>query len=164
MPTYLADKSALVRIGLDGAEWLAAEIMEGNVRRSSMTDLEIFYSATGYRALLEVIEERRAGFRLVDTRQEDWDRAVAVMVLLAENGRHRSVGIADLLIAAVAERHGLALVHYDSDFDQVAEVTGQQTRWLAPRGTWPAAPASPAPTPVARRVQLLSSSSWKVRP
>ena len=134
--TYLADKSALVRVGLEGAEWLAAAILEGNVRRSSMTDLEVFYSATSHQALLEVIEERRTGFRLVDTQQEDWDRAVEVMVLLAKNGRHRSVGIPDLLIAAVAERHALTLVHYDSDFDHVALVTGQATRWLATRGTW----------------------------
>jgi predicted nucleic acid-binding protein len=136
MATYLADKSALVRVGLEGAGWLAAEIMEGNVRRSSMTDLELFYSATSYQALLQIIEERQAGFRPVDTRQADWDRAVEVMVLLAEKGKHRSVGIADLLIAAVAERHELTLVHYDSDFDHVSEVTGQTTRWLAPRGTW----------------------------
>jgi predicted nucleic acid-binding protein len=133
---YLADKSALVRLGFAGAEWLATEIIEGNVRRSSMTDLEIFYSATSHRALVEIIEERRAGFRLVDTQQDDWDRAVEVMVLLARNGKHRSVGIPDLLIAAVAERHALTLVHYDSDFDHVADVTGQETRWVAPRGTW----------------------------
>jgi predicted nucleic acid-binding protein len=43
------------------------------------------------------------------------------MVLLAEKGKHRSVGIPDLLIAAVAERHALTLVHYDSHFDHVAE-------------------------------------------
>jgi predicted nucleic acid-binding protein len=133
---YLADKSALVRLGLAGAEWLAAEIIDGNVRRSSMTDLEILYSATSHRALVEIIEERRAGFRRVDTQQDDWDRAVEVMVLLARNGKHRSVGIPDLLIAAVAERHALTLVHYDGDFDHVAEVTGQETRWVAPRGTW----------------------------
>lgn len=136
MVAYLADKSALVRVGLVGGEWLAAEIIDGNVRRSSMTDLEILYSATSHRALLEVIEERRSGFRLVDTQQEDWNRAVEVMVLIAKNGKHRSVGIPDLVIAAVAERHELTLVHYDSDFDHVAAVTGQATRWLAPRGTW----------------------------
>jgi predicted nucleic acid-binding protein len=136
MASYLADKSALVRVGLNGAEWLSAEIMDGNVVRTSMTDLEIFYSATSHRALLEVIVERRAAFRLVDTEQQDWDRAVEVMVLLAKNGKHRSVGIPDLLIAAVSERHALTLVHYDSDFDHVAQITGQATRWLAPRGTW----------------------------
>ena len=136
MATYLADRSALVRVGLEGAAWLTTEIMDGNVRRSSMTDLEVFFSATSHRALLEIMEERRAAFQLVDTHQKDWDRAAEVMVLLAGNGKHRSVGIPGLLIAAVAERHGLTLVHYDSDFDHVAEVTGQATRWLAPRGTW----------------------------
>ncbi len=135
MATYLADKSALVRVGLEGAAWLTTEIMDGNVRRSSMTDLEVFFSATSHRALLEIMDERRAAFRLVDTHQKDWDRAAEVMVLLAENGKHRSVGIPDLLIAAVAERHGLTLVHYDSDFDHVAAVTHQPTRWLARRGT-----------------------------
>jgi predicted nucleic acid-binding protein len=136
MATYLADRSALVRVGLEGAAWLTTEIMDGNVRRSSMTDLEVFFSATSHRALLEIMEERRAAFRLVDTHQKDWDRAAEVMVLLAEDGKHRFVGIPDLLIAAVAERHGLTLVHYDSDFDHVAAVTQQPTRWLAPRGTW----------------------------
>ena len=33
-------------------------------------------------------------------------------------------------------RVGFGLVHYDSDFDDVALVTGQPTRWLATRGTW----------------------------
>jgi predicted nucleic acid-binding protein len=136
MTAYLADKSALARLGREGAEWLATEILDGKVRRSSMSDLEIFYSAKSHPALLEVLDERQAAFRLVDTRQEDWDRAVEVMVQLAAKGKHRSVGIPDLLIAAVAERHGLTLVHYDSDFDHVAEATGQATRWLAPRGTW----------------------------
>src|ERR1035437_10780842 len=111
MATYLADKSALVRVGLEGAGWLEAEIMEGNVRRSSMTDLELFYSATSHQALLQIIEERQAGFRPVDTRQADWDRAVEVMVLLAEKGRHRSVGIADLATAAVGGGHEPRLAH-----------------------------------------------------
>jgi hypothetical protein len=34
-----------------------------------------------------------------------------------------------------AEAHGLALVHYDVDFDAIAGVTGQPMRWLAPRGS-----------------------------
>lgn len=41
----------------------------------------------------------------------------------------------DLLIAAVANRSGLIVVHYDSDFDRIAAVTGQPVRWAAPRGS-----------------------------
>lgn len=48
---------------------------------------------------------------------------------------HRQVGTPDLLIAAVAARTGVTLVHYDSDYDLVASIRGQLTRWAAPRGS-----------------------------
>jgi hypothetical protein len=35
----------------------------------------------------------------------------------------------------VAQRHRAAVLHYDADYDAVAEVTGQPTRWLVDRGT-----------------------------
>ena len=41
------------------------------------------------------------------------------------SGFHRSVPIPDLLIAAVAERHGAVLVHDDADYERIAAVTGQ---------------------------------------
>ena len=57
----------------------------------------------------------------------DWDRALNVSQQLAEisAGFHRSVPIPDLLIAAVAERHGAVLVHDDTDYERIAAVTGQ---------------------------------------
>jgi predicted nucleic acid-binding protein len=47
---------------------------------------------------------------------------------------HRQVRIPDLVIAAVAVRNVLALVHDDRDDDIGASSTGQPTRWAAPRG------------------------------
>jgi hypothetical protein len=47
----------------------------------------------------------------------------------------RQVRIPDLLIAAVAARHDVTLVHYDADYEAIASVTGQRTRWAAPRGS-----------------------------
>lgn len=44
---------------------------------------------------------------------------------LTTRGQHGSVGAIDLLIAATAEAHGLSLLHYDHDFDQIAAITGQ---------------------------------------
>jgi len=41
---------------------------------------------------------------------------------------------ADLLIAA-AELAGMRLLHHDSDDDTIAALTGQPTRWAAPRGS-----------------------------
>jgi predicted nucleic acid-binding protein len=60
-----------------------------------------------------------------------------VQATLAAQSRLREVGMADLLIAAVAERHGLTLLHYDGDFDTIAEITGQDARWVVPRGQTP---------------------------
>jgi len=43
--------------------------------------------------------------------------------------------IADLLIASAAEAGGLVVLHYDQDFDIIADVTGQSTEWIVPAGT-----------------------------
>jgi predicted nucleic acid-binding protein len=45
------------------------------------------------------------------------------------------VKIPDLLIAATAERYSVQIVHYDRDFETIGSVTGQSTRWVAPRGS-----------------------------
>ena len=75
--------------------------------------------------------------RLVRTTAEDWDRALTVHRALARSGpRHqRSVRLPDLIIAAVAERETLPIVHYDEDYDRIAAITGQSTRWVVPRGS-----------------------------
>jgi len=67
----------------------------------------------------------------------DWDRVLQVHRLLAAAGpgHQRSVSAPDLIIAAVAERHGTTLVHYDEDYERIAALTGQPARWIVPRGT-----------------------------
>lgn len=62
-----------------------------------------------------------------------FQRAVEVQGLLALRGQHR-VPIPDLIIAAAAEHAGMVLLHYDSDFDRIAAVTGQAMEWVVPRG------------------------------
>ena len=51
---------------------------------------------------------------------------------LAKSGRHR-VPIPDLLVAAAAEIADLTVLHYDSDYDTISEVTGQPVEWVVPR-------------------------------
>jgi predicted nucleic acid-binding protein len=60
-----------------------------------------------------------------------------VQAALRRSGRVRAVGFPDLLIAAVAERERVTLVHYDSDYDLIAEVTGQLMQWVVTPGTMP---------------------------
>ena len=60
-------------------------------------------------------------------------RAFEVQHGLARRGQHR-VPLPDLLIAAVAEVNDVTVVHYDADFDRIAEITGQPTEWVVLRG------------------------------
>lgn len=53
--------------------------------------------------------------------------------MLARKGHHR-LPVIDLIVAAAAESAGLAVLHYDGDFERIAEVTGQPHEWVAPRG------------------------------
>jgi predicted nucleic acid-binding protein len=55
---------------------------------------------------------------------------------------HRSAGaqripIADYLLAAAAQELGAAVIHYDRDYDTLAEVMAFESIWLAPRGSLP---------------------------
>lgn len=67
----------------------------------------------------------------------EWARAIDVYGELAHQGgaHQRSVGHADLLIAAAAESAGVELLHYDEDFERIAAITGQPTCWIVPRGS-----------------------------
>ncbi len=73
----------------------------------------------------------------VSIEPRDWDEARRIFRELAARSplHRRQVKTPDLLIAAVAARNALTVVHYDSDYDIIASVTGQPTRWAAPRGS-----------------------------
>ncbi len=63
-------------------------------------------------------------------------RALEAQGELARVGHHRLPPV-DLLVAAVADRHGLGDLHDDGDYDLLAEKTDLtfDSVWLAPRGS-----------------------------
>lgn len=133
---YLADKSALARLAHPAvAAWLEPRILDGDVARCSIIDLELLFSARSHKDFVSIRNDRVIGFELVETTQADFDRSVAVMEALAKAGHHRAVAIPDLIIAAVAERAGLVVVHYEQDFDHIARATKQSVRWVVPKGS-----------------------------
>jgi predicted nucleic acid-binding protein len=137
-PRYLADKSALARLRYPPVRAvLEPLILAGDVATCGVIELEILYSARGFEDLVNTRQIRTRAFQSIDTVQVDFDRAAEVMTLLAQRGLHRSVGIPDLLIAALAERQALTLIHYDVDYENVAGVTGQPMQWVVPRGSVP---------------------------
>lgn len=107
--------------------------------RLAVTDLVVVEYLNGARNLAEYDRFAWALDAAVRLRMEpaDWDRVLAVHRLLAATGagHQRSVSVPDLVIAAVAERHGAVLVHYDEDYDRIAAITGQPVRWVVPRGS-----------------------------
>jgi len=133
---YLADKSALARVRIPEVDAVITPLLRDNeIGVCSATQLEILYSALGYNAFQAIRYELDRIYPLVPTLQADFDRAIDVMEELSRRGRHRSVGSEDLIIAAVAERARLTVLHYASDYDYVAAVTGQPMEWVVPRGT-----------------------------
>lgn len=136
MAIYLVDKSVLARQGTraEVRQVLAPLLAKGAVATCGIIDLEVLYSASsrrGYRATAEAL--RTMPRAPLD--EECVERALEVQAALAEHSQHRAVNLPDLLIAACAERAGLAVLHYDVDYDRIAKVTGQPTRWVVPRGS-----------------------------
>jgi len=102
-------------------------IATGMVAHCGVLDLEVLFSAR-HADLVATRGRLHAAFHQIDILQADFDRATDVMELLAKAGKHRSASLPDLLLAAVAERAGLTMVHYDADFDHIAGVTKQLTQ------------------------------------
>jgi predicted nucleic acid-binding protein len=137
-PRYIADQSALARLRYpEVSAVLSPLILAGDVVTCGIIELEILYSARSLSDLTSIRATRAVAFNQVSMTQADFDRAADLMEELARRGLHRAVGIPDLLLAAVAEREQLTLLHYDSDYDFVAGVTSQPIQWVVPRGSIP---------------------------
>ena len=135
---YLVDKSALARVGRQVPVRDALERLDANgiLATSPVIELEIGYSARGLADFLAVREELR-GYPRLHFEEADFERAANVMELLSRRGQHRAAGLPDLLQAALAERHGTTLLHYDGDFELLATLTGQPAEWVVRRGSVP---------------------------
>ena len=79
--------------------------------------------------------DRALAYEYLPTHDDDWGRALDIQRRLAQHGQHRSVGMTDLLVAVVAGRERLTLLHYDRDFEVIGAITGQHTDWVVPTGT-----------------------------
>jgi hypothetical protein len=134
--TFLADKSALTRRDTrpEVRDVIEPLLVAGEIATCGIVDLELLFSArdrTTYRALAEALR----GMPRIPVDDRSVGRALEVQAMLAERSQHRAVPLPDLLVAACAERAGLAVLHYDADFDRIAQLTGQPTRWVVPRGS-----------------------------
>lgn len=134
---YLGDTSALARVSRPQVAARLDPLLEaGLVARCTPTDLEAGFSSTDPTSHRRM-RESRATWPFVAMDQTVLDRAVAVQDALCERSQHRGAKIADLLIAAAAEASELVVLHYDHDFDLIAQITGQPTEWVVAAGSIP---------------------------
>ena len=133
---YLVDKSAIARWHHPGVRKVLAPLIEhGLVATCGITELEVLFSACGKAGYRQVAEDRQHAYEWLPTEDTDLRRALTIQAELAGRGQLRAVSLPDLIIAAVAERHRVCVLHYDGDYEQVATITGQATRWVVPQGS-----------------------------
>jgi hypothetical protein len=125
-PYYLGDTSALSRARQpEVAARLVPLLESGLVARCTPTDLEAGYSSMSP-ASHRSMREARSSWPFVNMDQRVLDRAVTVQDMLAFRSAQRG--------AKIAEAAGLVVLHYDHDFDLIADVTGQRAEWIVPAG------------------------------
>lgn len=131
--TWLIDKSAYVRLGdsPDLDTW-TTRLSRGLVRVTGITCLEIGYSMrSAAQSRLEFSSPPLSLMPVEHLTPGIERRALEVQQLLGDRGQHRAPSIPDLLIAATAELTGCIVLAVDTDFDLIADVTGQPVEWLA---------------------------------
>ncbi len=133
---WLIDKSVLARIELEPVADIALpRIQAGQVGVALVTELEVGYSARSandYRTTREDLIDHLIPVPL-PLRAEQ--RARELQAELVGRGQHRAVSVPDLVLAALADIEHLVVLHYDADFDLIAEITGQPCEGIVPSGT-----------------------------
>lgn len=122
---FLVDASAVARYP---CPTIAARLDElslaGLVATCGLVELRLLGTVRDAGTYATVARLRRQAFELLDMGEVDVRRALEVQALLV--GREEcDVPWAALLIAAVAERHGVTVLHCDPCFDVIVKVTGQ---------------------------------------
>ncbi len=132
---WLTDKSVLARIDLEAvADVALPRIQAGQVGVALVTELEVGFSArsaSDYRTTREDLIDHLIPVPM-PLRAEQ--RARELQAELVRRGQHRAVSVPDLVLASVADIQQLTILHYDGDFELIAELTGQPTEWVVPRG------------------------------
>lgn len=131
----VVDTSAWVRGHL--VDRWPAVLATDRLRVPPLVRLEILYSARDGQAF-DGVADRLATLRSAPMTAGVLRAASSAMRTLA----HRSAGaqripVVDYLVAAAAEELGAAVLHYDRDYDTLAEVLRFDSVWLAPAGTLP---------------------------
>jgi predicted nucleic acid-binding protein len=137
--SFLLDNSAWARLGHprlppSRSDDVAAAIEAGRVVACLPFVLEAGYSARTAGDHRDLVDELLAlPWAAIDETVER--RAVDAQRQLARTGHHRMPPV-DLLLAALADRYQLGILHYDRDYDLIAARTDLRfpSEWLVKAG------------------------------
>ncbi|MGI8512235.1 MAG: PIN domain-containing protein [Solirubrobacteraceae bacterium] len=116
------------------AGWFSEQVRASRVLVCDAITLELLRITPNERRAQE-LAEWLSGFEQVPMPVDVWRRCRELQLALSPGGHHRRVPPTDLLIAAAAEHAGVPLLHYDADYDLIADVSELRHRWFVPRGT-----------------------------
>jgi hypothetical protein len=136
---YLIDNSVYARAADPAvAPIWAAALRADRLLSSGPFAIEALYSARDEEELARALEELTEGIPYLDADAATWKRAYRAQARMAAVAPqfHRRPPV-DYLIAALADRHGLGVLHYDRDYDLLAEHSGLrfESRWVVPPGS-----------------------------
>jgi predicted nucleic acid-binding protein len=131
---FLVDVSAWTRYPLAPA---AAQLDElgaaGLLATCGIVELQLLSGLDNAGTYDTVTKLRRQAYPTLDLREADAQRALTVQALLLAD-QQQSVPWPVLLVAAIAERHAVTVLHGSRCFDLVARITGQAVeRIVAPQ-------------------------------
>jgi predicted nucleic acid-binding protein len=110
--SHLADTSALARLHRPPVAAVLGPLIEaGLVATCGVVEFELGWATRSAAEFDLVRSDREEGYEWLATRDEDWHRALDVQAVLWRSGRVRAVGFPGLLIAAVAGREQVTLLH-----------------------------------------------------
>ncbi|QTD99853.1 PIN domain-containing protein [Streptomyces cyanogenus] len=120
---YLLDTSGLVRLIREPklqSAWYDA-IDAGAIASCYVQRTEFLYSARNGREYDEIAEMFTDLYPDVSVPKNAGRWISAVQNRMAQAGEHRSASAVDLVIAATAAHHGLAVLHDDADYRAIAQ-------------------------------------------
>lgn len=135
---YLIDTSAWSRMQVPAVQQrLTAILAEGAAGTCLPLDLEDGRSARNFRDAMSIRALRARVMIELPITASVTTRSRDLQLALTQRGHHRAASPVDLITAAAAAEYSATVLHYDRDYDLIADVGGPRCEWIAPAGTLP---------------------------
>lgn len=135
---YLIDTSAWARLRVPRVQQRLTAILEAAVAATCLPlDLEDGRSARSFTDARRIRTRRAELMTDLPTTAAVATRARDIQLALTQRGYHRAASPVDLIVAATGAEYGATVLHYDRDFDLIADVSGVRCEWVAPAGSLP---------------------------